>query len=327
MKESFKNGKRIIENNFKDWWNGLFDKIFIGEVTDKITGLVTKYNIDVTEINKIKAKQEELYWNEVDKMLANLKSKFHQKYETSGDKEKLLKLEIGNYDKLLNEEKLKLDFTQSLQVYDALVLSKLHPEWQHFPILGMDFSQPQIHKIRELYYKAIVCGERDFTKIQSPNLQINNRRNKFQVLEVEAIHKYIKWLNEFIPKEQFTKTKNIDNLQTIEDLFYESKDLTIAINALKNVDPPIIGKLENYLLGRNEKGAFTAWIKVLNERGFIRTTNGEKVAPLLNKRFNGLRMGTDGRTLSNYKTRAYNAYYHDFKSLITGKGNTRITEG
>ncbi|MBK8343501.1 MAG: hypothetical protein IPL12_09445 [Bacteroidetes bacterium] len=154
----------------------------------------------------------------------------------------------------MNEEKLKLDFTQSLQVYDALVLSKLHPEWQHFHILGMDFSQPQIHKIRELYYKAIVCGERDFTKIQSPNLQINNRRNKFQVLEVEAIHKYIKWLNEFIPKEQFTKTKNIDNLQTIEDLFYESKDLTIAIN-VKNVDPPIIGKLENYLLGRNEKGA------------------------------------------------------------------------
>ncbi|MBK8343502.1 MAG: hypothetical protein IPL12_09450 [Bacteroidetes bacterium] len=96
MKESFKNGKRIIENNFKDWWNGLFDKIFIGEVTDKITGLVTKYNIDVTEINKIKAKQEELYWNEVDKMLANLKSKFHQKYETSGIRKnfEIRKLEI-----------------------------------------------------------------------------------------------------------------------------------------------------------------------------------------------------------------------------------------
>ncbi|MBK7037586.1 MAG: hypothetical protein KBF42_05490 [Chitinophagales bacterium] len=319
MKESFKDGKRIIENNFEDWWNGLFDKIISGEYTDKVTGLITIYKINDKEINKIKSKKREIYWEAVDNKFLTLKNSFLNKYEKSEIKNKLLEIEISNYDKLIDETKLKLDYTHNLTLKESIEISNKNPGWRFNPIMGLNYSQEKIFNIRELYYKTIICGERNYSNIQSPNLQLNNRGNYFLVIEIEAIFKYINWLAEFKLQTEPFSSNEPESFITIEDLFRDLKKLETAINALKIVEPPIIDKDDNYLLGRNDKGAFTAWVKVLNEKGYIKTTNGEKVAPLLNKRFKGLKLGKDGRTLSNYETRSYKTYYQDFKALISSK--------
>ena len=235
MKESFKDGKRIIENNFEDWWNGLFDKIISGEYTDKVTGLITIYKINDKEINKIKSKKTEIY-------------SFLNKYEKSEIKNKLLEIEISNYDKLIDETKLKLDYTHNLTLKESIEISNKNPGWRFNPIMGLNYSQEKIFNIRELYYKTIICGERNYSNIQSPNLQLNNRGNYFLVIEIEAIFKYINWLAEFKLQTEPFSSNEPESFITIEDLFRDLKKLETAINALKIVEPPIIDKDRNNLV-------------------------------------------------------------------------------
>ena len=141
MKESFKDGKRIIENNFEDWWNGLIS----GEYTDKVTGLITIYKINDKEINKIKSKKREIYWEAVDNKFLTLKNSFLNKYEKSEIKNKLLEIEISNYDKLIDETKLKLDYTHNLTLKESIEISNKNPGWRFNPIMGLfKYSKPQL---------------------------------------------------------------------------------------------------------------------------------------------------------------------------------------
>jgi hypothetical protein len=112
---------------------------------------------------------------------------------------------------------------------------------------------------------------------------------------------------------------NGENLifKNLSELFSKTEDFEFAISVLKNVEKPVIGDDDNYLLGKNSKGVFTAWIDILHKKSLIKTNEGTIIAPLLETYFKRLTI-TD-RTLRANPTVAYNRYYTDFTTLFSSR--------
>ncbi len=102
----------------------------------------------------------------------------------------------------------------------------------------------------------------------------------------------------------------------LEDIIAK-KDIAIYLDALKKVEPPVIDNSFHYRLGERQKGAVVAWVEVLRQKGKISRVNDEILSGLLNKKIKGLNLSTDGRTLRNLGTTAYNKYHNAFLDLIS----------
>jgi hypothetical protein len=111
------------------------------------------------------------------------------------------------------------------------------------------------------------------------------------------------------------KNKTPNELKALEDLFNDKKIVQQCISALIKVSTPIIDKKNNYLRGDHEKGAFTAWIKILRDQSKIKVAKDDEIARLLKKKFHGLEIS--GRTLRNLGTTAYNKYHSKLEKLIS----------
>ena len=101
-----------------------------------------------------------------------------------------------------------------------------------------------------------------------------------------------------------------------ESLFYNEAEIGLCIEALREVDPPIVDEQNRYLLGKKLKGAFAAWISVLWTKNYIKTGTGNKIAPLLNKKFSGLDLYSDGQSLGKKDTKGYETYINGLTQLI-----------
>lgn len=133
--------------------------------------------------------------------------------------------------------------------------------------------------------------------------------------------KYKKQLYSLLKKIQSElKKKKADNKDTVpgisdlKDIFTNNKAYKNAIEALQEVNTPVIDRNMNYLLGPREKSAFTAWFDVLKFRGKLLKTDASTMAKLLNQTIKGLNISTEGKTLRTpkntvHKKTAYRKYY------------------
>ena len=105
--------------------------------------------------------------------------------------------------------------------------------------------------------------------------------------------------------------------KNLPDLFYKKEEFDFAVSVLKNVEKPVIGEGNNYLLGKNSKGAFVAWIDLLHKKYFIKTKDESIIKTLLESYF--INFTITDRTLRNTPTEAYNKYFTDFKVLYSNR--------
>lgn len=183
MKEYKKEGKTIREYTFNDWEDGSIGgnlKAGMRKITDSKTGDVYYNFISKEEYDKIDVNRQDIYWEKVTKELDGMSDRFEEIYDQSDDPERLLELETNKYEQIFNKD-LKIPNVQA----------------GNEPLIpGLKFSIHQIKSYRDIYYRIIVKGEREFKHTNSPKYPINVNSDR-DFINVEAIAKYIEWLKSF----------------------------------------------------------------------------------------------------------------------------------
>lgn len=103
---------------------------------------------------------------------------------------------------------------------------------------------------------------------------------------------------------------------SLSEVFVSPEAYQAAIEALMNVQPPIISETKDYLLSERKKSALAAWVEVLKYRGKIKPVPNTLLSKLLNKEFKNLNLGEDGSTLNEPGQTAYKKYYTPLLLLI-----------
>ena len=160
--------------------------------------------------------------------------------------------------------------------------------------------------------------------IINPLLEESKEVNIYTKLRLEHLLKYWNKDKKTTTPDQVEESKKVTTgngensiFKNLSELFSKTEDFEFAISVLKNVEKPVIGDDDNYLLGKNSKGVFTAWIDILHKKSLIKTNEGTIIAPLLETYFKRLTI-TD-RTLRANPTVAYNRYYTDFTTLFSSR--------
>jgi hypothetical protein len=115
-----------------------------------------------------------------------------------------------------------------------------------------------------------------------------------------------------ISKQNPSETKPIP-AKTFKDIFIVPDRFEQCIDALRQVEPPIIGDDGQFILGRNSKSAIVAFADVLIRRGLISPLPDDQLATLLCDQFS---MTIDERTLRANKSKCYLMYFRDLQVLI-----------
>lgn len=99
-------------------------------------------------------------------------------------------------------------------------------------------------------------------------------------------------LNEVV-KTNKLKDNSVDKPQTFEALFFNEKNAEPCLNILRQLQPPIINALNDYI--GNAKGVFPLWVKVLKnaKQPLIKHYKDEIYKDLLNQKINGLNLSKD----------------------------------
>ncbi len=127
----------------------------------------------------------------------------------------------------------------------------------------------------------------------------------------------IKEANYEIHKEFLAQRISEISKQPIAELNSSCKQvLNGNLEILRIVEPPIISHKNEYLLGSRSKGAITAFIDALKQKGLIASkVSDAELALAMNELIVGLNLGKDGRTLRN-RSSAYLKYYNKLLNLL-----------
>jgi len=181
------------------------------------------------DYEKIQAKAKDLYDEKVEKKTKAYIDEFEQRLNNSGNKERLVKLEIDLYNKLLFPEHLNLDNYVGENITYPLSDIK-----SHLGVMGAIASDAidetifysskksltlgKIRDIRDTYDKIIVQGRKDYTETNSPMCQFSGKGDTHYI-EVEAIAKFYDYLKLTMKNNNqfdFNKVKN--HLESLESL-------------------------------------------------------------------------------------------------------------
>lgn len=117
--------------------------------------------------------------------------------------------------------------------------------------------------------------------------------------------------------EKLNKPKRDEKIKKKLNAFFIDGAYIECMNALRNVKDPVISDDNRYLLGPRQKGAFTAFFKVLKLREkFIEVPTAAKFSQLLNNEILNLDLCEDGTTLNRNTTTMYRKYYTPLSKLI-----------
>ncbi|MGN6341024.1 MAG: hypothetical protein ACTHML_08685 [Ginsengibacter sp.] len=130
------------------------------------------------------------------------------------------------------------------------------------------------------------------------------------------LHPVISKIQETIRQVINTKNEKAKML-TFESWFFDKKDVQFCLSALQNAKPVIINEKYEYLLGKRNKSAITAWVSILHKFNYVRHPGNELTAPIINDKIKNLNVS--GKTLRTPNGKAYTQYIKDFQFLIPRK--------
>jgi len=198
--------------------------------------------------------------------------------------------------------------------------------WEQFGDMFIDSCEKgNIKGLKRGYYLSVKGYKKnlpDFNKIDfitfliiKSQKVIESQYNKLSFGALTTGNQFIEFLER--KKIGLSSPKQKDKAiipSTFEDLFVNKKDIQFCIEVLQKVEPPIIDKNCNFILGVRSKGAFVAYVQVLNYRNKINYHPVNVLSKLLNNKFH--RLSITDRTLRNPCTKAYHKYLSDLKVLI-----------
>ena len=240
-----------------------------------------------------------------------LKSEYLKKIDNGAKKESLIQRDIDKY----NLTKMPKRLEDGFMLKDGF-MSKGYIWFEDASDFSLkDFVLYHPETISEQVYdekKAVILDGRC---IDTYVEQGQKRTEISFACEGYAYAKYV----DFLETELLGKSPGVLKLrpQTLKEIFINDAAYLECMDALKNVNPPIISFDNRYLLGPKQKGAFTAWREVVENAGKIKTGITRKDMPkLLNIEIEGLNLGEDAATLYRTYTTQYNYYKRLLAKLI-----------
>lgn len=199
--------------SFEDWEKGIFSgSIEPGKIVFNTQEKRAYKILNKDEYKKIEEKRKVYYFKKVEKETEKLTSFFKERYERSENKERLLKNEVDNYNKLL--------FSNSNAIPEINRHGTVLPK-------GSD-----IGSIRYLYNKIIVNGERDFSLTNSPKLGVQIGSGDLHYIAAEAAARYYEFINTFksqLPQEE-------DNKELLKSIWKNEPHISIDKTLQKGID-------------------------------------------------------------------------------------------
>lgn len=216
---------KIEEYCFEDWERGFIGAFKTGatRVRNIDTGIVSIILLRKNEYDKIIGEQKKLYKKKIELEFDILKRGFLLRYKKSENTEALVNKEISIYNKLLFDETLKLfrvDLPSGIKlrrpVFKMPNIDKMHtkdyqlnPNFKNQQVVYYQedsLTQSEVVKIREIYDKIIINGEKDYSKTKSPKSRIGSSDQDY--IKVEAINKYRQFLKDLIANNHVDSSLN-----------------------------------------------------------------------------------------------------------------------
>ncbi|MBK8486134.1 MAG: hypothetical protein IPL31_17765 [Saprospiraceae bacterium] len=218
-----KDGKQyeveVKEYCYEDWMDGASSmSVESGRlriVSPVSNELIYIAYLPFTEYNKIIEHQKRNYELRVERLTNLYINIFQQRYNRSGAKDRLLKIELELYKKLFFEEKLPIYSLNNIQILLTLVLPLMNfPDFTKFfskdevafnkeykgeGITYYDFTpyhSVDIQGKRDIFKRVIVEGIKDYRGIGAKIFDFETNDYSSRCIQVEAMYKYFNWLKE-----------------------------------------------------------------------------------------------------------------------------------
>ena len=105
--------------------------------------------------------------------------------------------------------------------------------------------------------------------------------------------------------------------KTFASLFINPNDIDLCVDALRQIDPPLISDAGTWIGGKRNQSIIVAWIDVLELKGKIqKMDNRVELSKLLNAHFEGLCLETNTASIFGKRTYKGNDKHADFLILI-----------
>jgi hypothetical protein len=297
--KKYKNSKGITveEYGFEDWKNRVFVSGNLKPEMRKTkilsTGEIYYFYLPLEEVEKIRAEQERIYWAAVEIHYSNLRAKFEGLILETGNKDRLLKTEIEKFEYIFFPE------------------SRIGKD----PPVGLDMAK--FSGYADYYQKAFIERDFDFTLIEYNENPIFTRANWAAAIYARA--KYFEWLKTLLSGQR-VKTNEHEPPQTFEELFYIPEQAEQCLNILRDLEPPVIDAINNYI-GKGKKGVFALWVKVLKNhkpQPLIKHFKDTVYKDLLNEKVKGLDLSKDASEFRKEYTRLENSTMElDIKTILS----------
>ena len=214
--------------NYNDWWDGKVVletcPIFLKEADEQIK--VCQWNdFEITDRNRIKEKQEEIFNEGINDLLEKWKEHFNNKYSRSESPELLLQSELKYFESIIFFNK------------DSILFGTTHFIIKRNDGNSLFFEPTELSTIRSYIDDVIIGGqENDFDFIHSPKCSYQRMDTPAPAqVYAKVLWEYVKWLNVYSPQQssddkigdkQIEKTMNRIELEfeKIKDRCFNSED-------------------------------------------------------------------------------------------------------
>ena len=169
---------KLKKYSYKDWWNGdvLLEESTLYDIKDAQLKIVAWNDFNDSDVERIKAKQSELFKSSTNKLLDELKAQFELRYKASEMKQLYLKDEIK----------------ECLNIMKGLIPNL---PIVHFEIWGVSFDNQYVSDIQHHIKRTIKSGIIDgFGFVHSPHCKFQNHSQLDPRVYGSSIWEYYKWL-------------------------------------------------------------------------------------------------------------------------------------
>lgn len=138
---------------------------------------------------------------------------------------------------------------------------------------------------------------------------------------IEVVEGFLASFNNPAPPEQTKKKdKPPKSPKRFEDLFCEPHHAETCLNILRDIEPPVIDSVNNYI-GKGKKGIFPLWLKVLKQHKphpLIKYFPDLIYKDMLNNKINGLSLSKDASEFRKRYTRLEKGNVElEFKAILS----------
>ncbi len=169
-----------------------------------------------------------------------------------------------------------------------------------------------LEKIYNDFYLEIVTIVDHFNR--RPDREIKTLENRYRKLKQLILNGIaLEPKKQTIYQTQQDKNKAEEEIKSFEDLFHDSNLIDESLDVLRNAEPPLIDKKDNWI--GKPRGAICVWTDELKTRGIMKRADGKILSKYLPSKIKDFSISES--MFRKHQNRAEDDYRLQFKSAIS----------